>query len=273
MDITTTQGAPLDYLKSIKDSYSPNAQPFLDYMKDKPFTEASVTCYVESLSELNSAATKNIRVFAVKNRLRAAMDYGQTPPEERYKVELMMKRFPVWKVQREIDPDRLLSAEQLKTFMEECTDRKLTPMVEFMAVQGTRISETLNIKLSNMTRRKGYFDVRVEGKGKKERFLKVDSALIKRIKAVYHGRTYLFEHSGRRYNRSSIYRRLRYQCLLIFGEHHKPHDLRHSFIDRMRGVWSDDMLYRYVGHSSSRVLNDMYGSKIASFENVLQARI
>ena len=273
MDITTTKGAPLQYLASITDSYTDNAKPFIDYMKDKPFNEASVTCYIESLSDLNSAATRNIRVYAVKNRLRAAMDYGQTPPEERYKVELFMGKFPKWKIQREIDPDRLLSADQLRSFIEECTDRKLTPIVEFMATQGCRISEALTIKLSNMTRRKGYFEVRVEGKGKKQRTLKVDADLIKRIKSIYHGSTYLFEHSHRCYNRSSIYRRFRYQCQVIFGEHHKPHDLRHSFADRMRGKWTDDMLYRYLGHSSSRILNEWYGSKVASFENVLEARI
>ena len=88
----------------------------------------------------------------------------------------------------------------------------------FLVGTGVRVSEMLGILLSDIKVGKGTFaEVRVIGKGSKERAIHVKKEFIERIKKHFHGTTRLFEHQGKPFNRISVTNRIKHEALRTIG--------------------------------------------------------
>jgi integrase/recombinase XerD len=133
-------------------------------------------------------------------------------------------------------------------------------MVAFLCGTGVRVSEMLGILLADIRPRKGEFvEVRIRGKGSKERTINVKKGFIERIKKHFHGTTYLFEHQGRSFNRISVTNRIKHQALRTIGKEITAQQLRHTWasiqIQRGRDVKA---IAAVLGHSDPGITLRMF---------------
>ena len=71
--------------------------------------------------------------------------------------------------------------------------------------------------------------MRIVGKGRKERYVGVRARIIDRVRAHFHGSTYLFEHHGKQYNRISVTNRIKHESLRTIGREVTAQQLRHTW--------------------------------------------
>ena len=135
-------------------------------------------------------------------------------------------------------------------------------LVSLLSQTGLRISEALNIKLSNIEKetRKNCW-IRVLGKGDKERMIIAPSPTIKGIKNHFKRKIYLFEHNGHSYNSRSITQRITIEGYKILGReyHISAHTFRHSFAtEKIKQGVSPQKLSLMLGHSKVSTTLDLY---------------
>jgi integrase/recombinase XerD len=102
-------------------------------------------------------------------------------------------------------------------------------LTQFLFYTGCRISEALNIKIIDCIEDDEYVNIKILGKGKKVRIIKIPYWLYYQIERYYKGNIYLFEtRNKKRWNSSAFYRELKRQAFKILKKHVHPHMIRHS---------------------------------------------
>jgi integrase len=88
----------------------------------------------------------------------------------------------------------------------------------------------LGLQLTDLADARGELvQVRVNGKGARERTIYVKKAFLDRIRKYFHGQTWLFEHQGKRYSRISVTNRIKLEALRILGKEVTAQQLRHTW--------------------------------------------
>ena len=83
--------------------------------------------------------------------------------------------------------------------------------------------------------------------------------LIARIQGALGGSTWLFEHHGRPYERTSITNRIKKEAVRVLGRPVTAHDLRHSFATHAVSAGIDlKALSNFLGHSSVSTTGNLY---------------
>jgi integrase/recombinase XerD len=112
---------------------------------------------------------------------------------------------------------------------------------------------------------------RILGKGKKERIIYVTIPLIENIIQIEKGNIYLFEHSGKQYNRISISRRITMQGKILLNKNISAHTLRHSFATNMLKKTNNlKGVSKYLGHSSISTTANLYIHSELSFDDLFK---
>jgi len=129
-----------------------------------------------------------------------------------------------------------------------------------------RISELIGIKHGNIeayrTGGQDYKRIRIEGKGRKERFIFLSDKLYAEIVKVFPGESEYLFHSdtGRALNRANLYKQIKQTFKAHTGKDIHPHSLRHFFATHKINSEKQDIkaVSRYLGHSGTAITLDMY---------------
>lgn len=265
----------LDVMLSIEDNYSEDTRYFIDFLRSGNYglTYEGLKAYVEYLNQehdgkVYAARTFNKRVAAAKNRIRHITKQMDLKESLRYKLEQALNEIKAKKINSNaVNVDRVLTYEEVQALILGTGDKTVSLVVEFLAYTGCRISETLNILLSDLRLRRSYYEVRVLGKKRKERFIKVDKNLIECICEHFNGKKWLFEHSGKQYNRVSITSRIKLESLKVLGKNISAHTLRHSYATRaLKKTGRIRAVQEQLGHSSASTTIDLYVHDTFSWE-------
>ncbi len=179
---------------------------------------------------------------------------------KRYKLEQVLNEIKLKKISsKEVNRDLLLSKEEVETLIEN-TSEKLGLMILFLYSTGTRISEMIGIKLSNIAERERYYEIRIVGKGRKERKIKVKKRLVEKIRSHFQSKQYLFETvNSNQYNRGYVSMEIKKAGWKILKKDISAHTLRHSFATRMIDEGkSIKGVSKYLGHSNVSTTLDLY---------------
>jgi len=182
------------------------------------------------------------------------------------------------KVRKPVNPDTIPDYEEIRKLLVEGWSYYKTTvlMIEFLAATGTRLSEMVLARRdkSSCKRINGYYDIRILGKGKKERWVKVDSDLIDRIDQ-YHGvqtREWLFQRKdGHHYSPKAVGGRIHNLGAVVLGRRDiGAHRFRHAYATQKLREGADLVaLSRYLGHASVSITGDLYAH--TAFMNAEQA--
>ena len=130
-------------------------------------------------------------------------------------------------------------------------------VVSMLYSAGLRRNELINLKISDIDSQRMIITVR-EGKGKKDRFTLLSSAILKDLRAYFlewRPKVYLFEgNMGGKYSGESVRKVVQYASKkALNGKHITPHTLRHSFATHLLENGTDlRYIQNLLGHGSSQ---------------------
>ena len=260
-------------LREIDDAYTAETRYFLDFCEAngydliegyKPYAESLDKGYIDRNGERRSysAAAFNKRIAGARNRIKYA--FRRSPEFSDVGKRLQLDEFlgeakTIKKATNQVADEKVLTADELRALCTQTRSNRLRLIIQFLASTGLRISEALSIRLADTKRNGASWKINVIGKGKKERVVHADIALVELIRETFAGETYLFEHSGKQYNRISITNMIRSAAIEIIGRPATAHMLRHSWatiqLDQGRSLKA---VSEYLGHSSTAITADIY---------------
>ena len=228
--------------------------------------------YFTELSKRLSGAKNRVRFLF--NRSSEALDIAKT-----YRFEQALKKLKGERKSKAIDMEALPTNSDIKKLMLDIRENKkdmrtlserLPLFIEFLMFTGARVSEMINIKLTDCKNQGEYIEVRIHGKGGKERKNKVDPELIKRIQNTFKGQVYLFETSGsKQYYREYISNQIKKSAKRVLRKDISAHTLRHVFATTaQKKGWSPKKISVQLGHSSTSTTQDMYCHDQPDYQDV-----
>jgi integrase len=244
------QDALLAELEGIRDVYRLDIIQFISFVRERklPIVDGFQR-YARWLDEEHegkrySPATVNRKLSAARNRIRYAFKHSAHADslQRKYQLEDILKSVKLKKIDSIAVPSvRVLDVEEARKLIRLTKDRTVKLMVAFLVRTGVRVSEMLGLKLEDLTAAKrDLVSMRIRGKAGKERTIFMKKGPVEQIRRHFSGRTYLFEHQGRPYNRISVTNRIKHESLKILGREVSARHLRHTWaanqIKRGRGV-------------------------------------
>lgn len=152
----------------------------------------------------------------------------------------------------------VLSKQEVADVLEAIPNFKHRTVVMFIYSTGTRISECVNIKLTDIDSKRMQVNIR-EGKGLKQRLVPLSTNLLDTLRRYYKEHApqhYLFEGSGGKGSHlgvgavREICRKARYQTPHI-NKKYTPHTFRHSFATHHLEQGTNLLvIQRLMGHSN-----------------------
>ena len=246
------------------DAYRFGLKKFNDWLfnQQTTFNYDAILAYRDELVLSGATSSKvNIFVYGIKKRLREMLEtQTHLSIEEVTQIERLLKKIkPVKKASSIVSMDACITDQEYKKLITEAPE-DLSLVLKFMYATGVRVSELLSIRYSDCQIKGDKVDIRILGKGEKERFVRVPVQLFTSIDHLFTGEAFLFIGEGiLNLNRIKLYTRIKRLSLKILGRVVTPHMLRHTFATRMiRQTGKIKAVSTYLGHSSTSLTLDMY---------------
>jgi len=260
----------LDYIivergltNNTRDSYRMDLEKFRLFLKSRNKLEADAIAREDIMDFLMEEKDKGSTPSTISRALvsiRMFFRYLSYTGYIRKDITEGLESPKLWKLLPEVlsidEVDRLLSLPDIRT-PEGIRDRAI---LEFMYATGLRISEVVNLSVSDVNLNKGY--LRCLGKGNKERIVPIGKKAIKYLeKYIREVRpkyvkdllaTNLFlTRLGRPFTRQGLWKLIKgYSRRVRTGKNITPHTLRHSFATHMLSRGADlRVIQELLGHA------------------------
>ena len=249
---------------AIKPSYSHEARRFLSFAEDSGISLETYQAYIEQLEDEGKAAsTINKHVAACRATIRKLFESPDLTEVQKWRLEQAIKEIPFRKkATRAIEGDKVLSPDEVEILVSKSPARTAA-LIRFLADTGVRISEALNIKITDCRADNGRTKIRILGKGKKERTVRISTDLYYSIYRIFGGDTWLFESkSGNQVHDRNAAKEIQRLGLKHLHRHVTPHMFRHTFAtNTIKRTGKRKAVSVYLGHSSTAITEDMYNSE------------
>jgi len=264
----------------------PFLQPFLDYLAfEKRYSRHTLISYLTDLeqffgylaAEFDSPPVEQVTTPLVRSWLATLKDNKLSSRSINRKISSLSSffRFQLKKGGITVSPVTAIipqkTGSRLPTFVEEDDMATLFSHVEFpdtwkgrterlflqlFYATGMRLSELIKLKESQLD--VSYGQVKVTGKGNKERIIPVPAALLAELSAyvaakpVTGGATVFVTEAGKELAPASVYQSVKkYLSLVTTLRKKSPHVLRHSFATHLMNQGAElNAVKELLGHSS-----------------------
>lgn len=243
--------------KNTYDSYRYNLIRISEFFKDEDLiklNEDDIRTFLYNSKE--SSKTNAHYLTVLKSFYNYMLDLNKVSinPCENIKSPKLDKTLPKFLTEEEVD--KLLNMRLQKPI-----DYRNKAMLELLYATGMRISELLNLELSNINREDA--SVKVMGKGKKERIIPMSDITIKYLDLyINEYRNYILKtkqseylfvnYNGGRMSRQGFFKILKQLCDdACIKKEISPHILRHSFATHLLNNGADlRIIQELLGHEN-----------------------
>lgn len=258
------------YSQSTIDSYVRDLEVFENTLNIsiQNTTINDINDYIASLEKMNyKNSTFNRKLYSISKIIDIYIANGimkSNPVKELRLIKKLDKH-----INRDLDLS--ITLDEVKRVIEISKPRTAL-LISFLTTSGLRISELLNIKLSDIE----YYNeqatkIQVLGKGEKTRTIYIKNELLEQVKDIYNNTEseFLFHSkSGNQLIRQNTYNQIKKQFSKL-GLKVNQHMLRHLYVDYQINTLGKEIKATslYVGHSSVNITLDFYCNKKLSCED------
>lgn len=264
--------------KNTYESYEYNLKKVINYFHNEDILYLNDTDIRNFLYNSKESSKTNAHYLTVlKSFYNYMIDLNKINinPCENIKSPKLEKRLPKFLTEEEVD--KLLDINLQKPL-----DYRNKAMLELLYASGIRISELLDLKLSNIYEEEGI--IKVMGKGSKERIVPIGDITIKYLNIyineyrnfILNGKQsdYLFiNYNGNRMSRQGFFKILKQLCDKSgIDKEISPHILRHSFATHLLNNGADlRIIQELLGHeniSTTEIYSHISNEKVKKdYEN------
>ncbi len=203
--------------------------------------------YIDQLRRTRSAATVNQALAAGRKAFLQAAEALGLPAKEISLIRGALGEIPAVK---KGPPDVSVVSPEERLALLAALPLRMRLVAETLYVTGARVSEVLGVR-RDQVKENGTVELRLYGKGGKERTARIPAELYKRILQVFPRGTYLFESSHRKhFRREYISREIARAARRVLGRSVSAHVLRHSrATDLLASTKRIKAVSRLLGHS------------------------
>jgi len=262
--ITVDGRAVFDMILGIQDAYTHDVKHWIEYLKStgQGITYESMKAYRQYLNDSGiPKRTANKRLIAMKSRIRHIFksDPGRFDVRTQYVMNEALGELKTFRVDKTADGSRFLTESEIRVLLQSSTER-VALILGFVYEHGLRISEALGIRLADIKANGRGYNIRIQGKGGKERRILARFDTGDRIREFFQGQTWLFEtRNGTQLSRNWVSNTMKRTAKKALGRNVSAHDLRHSFVTNCYQAGQPlEKISRYVGHSSIAITHDIY---------------
>lgn len=254
----------LDYIKYVKkysdktvESYKNNLDKFINYIKNKDLLKVNQSDLEGFITTYDNLDHKTIAhyVTVLNSFYKYLLDseYINSNPVETIKHPKVNVHLPVFLNEEEIN--RLLNID-----LNTAYDYRNKAMLELLFCSGLRVSELVNLKVQDIDLENA--NIKVMGKGSKERVVPIDDEAIKHVKNYLinyrydlikkENNDYMFINNlGKNISRIGFYKFLKAQAIKAgIKKEMSPHTIRHTFATILLKNGADlRIIQELLGHS------------------------
>ncbi len=265
-------------------------EKFKQWLRSKRYSESTITTYSEALKSFlvfyRDKAVADINnedviiynnEYILKNKLSASYQNQVTNSIKLFFQTIRETKMLVDKIHRPKNAKTLpnvLSKEEAFKLIDLTTNLKHKTLLALIYSSGLRISEAINMKITDIDRQRMLIHVK-NAKGKKDRYTLLSTkvlGLLKEYYAIYKPKTYLFEGQyGEQYSSRSAQAVLQQSAKKAgITKQISLHTLRHSFATHLLENGTD---LRYIqdllGHSSPKTTMIYTHVSSTSLKNII----
>ena len=247
--------------KGTKERYKSIIRDYNQFLSQNslPVSQESLMLYFDDIKEKLKPSTLNLRKSALLKGIKAQI--GENNIIKNLAIERAFQEIESYNMDKSVSNDECLTEDEVKAMMAVAPSVKTQLIIHFLYKTACRVSEMINIRLSDCRLINGYIKIRLVGKGRKERDVCIPRELYEAIKHQYQGQTWLFESkSGKQLNRNNVGHQLRKAADRIGVTNFHPHMLRHSRATDM--LLNKDIslkaVSKFLGHASVATTAQMY---------------
>ena len=212
-----------------------------------PVTVEGFAAYIHGLSRTRSAATVNQALAAGRKAFLQAAERLGLPAKEISLIRGALGEIPAVK---RAPPEVTVVSPEERARLFEALPLRVRLVAETLYVTGARVSEILGTR-RDQVRINGTVELRLYGKGGKERSSRIPAELYRRILTEFPEGTYLFtSYKGQHFHREYISREIARAARRVLGRSISAHVLRHSrATDLLASTKRIKAVSRLLGHS------------------------
>ncbi len=261
----------LNYILNIHDYYEIDIKRYVSFLKSHKysFSIESFKEYIDYLKKQGySAQTINKNVSALRKRVRMLFGFINNTTKL-FKMEHELKKIKYIKIASEkIPKEKILSPKEIDKLIENA-EPDTSLFIRFLYHTGLRVSEMLSITLKKVKDMGNHFNIRILGKGLKERIIKCNKKLVNDVLKYFSGKKYLFEKNKKPYTRFRVSHKIQDASRLILKKNASAHTLRHCFAThKLKETKNTKGVSSYLGHSSTSTTLNMYVHSELSLEDL-----
>lgn len=256
-------------INQINPAYKKEVQKFLEFCDRHGFTPESYKNFFLLLEQKDlSASTHNKYLSAIRTLIRKMTNDPNLTTIQKWELEKMLDSIKYKKINSVYAGDKILTPDEIENLIAHSPVRTAL-MIKFLWSTGCRINETCNITLKNC-KINGITEIRLLGKGRKERFIKISTDLYNDIRKEFTGKKYLFETiHGNPVNDRNFDKEIRRIGKKVLNKVVSAHMLRHSFAtEKIRKTGKIQAVSKYLGHSRTSTTLDLYVHETLSSEEL-----
>ena len=266
-------------IEQIEDCYKDQTRLFTRFLREKSlsFDKEGIESYIQYLNQEHggkrfAASTFNVKLNMVKARVKFLLENSADNLDE-LKMAILEKYLLSLKSKKinsvAVSEDDILTFNEMQKLILEA-GKRLGMMIEFLRYTGCRVSEMLNVLITDCKNGKENVTIKLQGKGSKEREVRIDKKIYQRIKDEFEtkNQTYLFEHDGKQYSRNALTIRIKHLSEKVLGKSATAHTIRHSFATVACKKWGLKLTSVYLGHSNITTTATIYDKNKVRWQNV-----
>jgi len=260
-------------IEGLNSNYAQDVKLFNNYLLESglDFKNALQSYFTEIINKYRPstiARKKQALKAAIKSQLGQGLSLGQIA-----QINAFFEEIKIPTPKKQITTDQTISEKELQELI-TVSGKKTALIIRALYSTACRISELVNIKLSDCTEKKDGVSIRIIGKGRKERTVYLDITLFNEIRNTYQGNTFLFETAGGEpVNRITAYTLIKRAGKKIGRPDIHPHTVRHSFATNRLKELGIDTIGAYLGHSKISTTAQYYLHNIPELKTILRGAL